>query len=299
MASKFRWIGQSPDGQTVTLQKFNGEFRCASYFNSQWQSENEDLIRTASIIDVETTGLDRKRDQIIEIGIRQFRFNRKTGEALELTESISELQDPGVPLTDIVQRVTGLTDAMLEGKSIDWSKVNAVLEQSDVIVAHNAGFDRPFVDAKSEVSQRKPWACSLRQVDWEDKGFNVQKLEMLCIYHGFYTDSHRALNDCDALMHLLSFTHDRFDLGQHPYFLELLKNARRSQIQIYASHSPFESKDDLKARGYRWNTQTKTWTKTLFKEQGEDEVAWLESVVYNGEFRGRVEEISLVDHFKS
>ena len=291
----FNWIGQSEDKKTVMLKAFDGGFCFADYATDQWIGDNQDKIKTGCVIDVETTGLNQKTDVIIEIGLRLFQFNRLNGDLLKVVEGYSSLQDPLRPLTEDIKRLTGITDEQLKGKQIDWKKVEELLLKSNVVIAHNAGFDRPFLDRTVSASKECHWVCSFKQVDWSEKGFFTSKLEFLSIYHGFYVGAHRALNDADALLHLLSF----LDLGtKRSYLDELLQRARKPVVLVSANQSPFESKDALRARGYRWDTQERVWSKMLLKELLDDEIAWMEAAVYNGKFKGIAQEISTKDLFK-
>ena len=292
----FQWIGKTTDGETVVLKRLKQEhFRFPQYFDAAWRDQNSDLIRTGAVVDVETSGLNAEQSQIIEIGLRLFSFNRQTGEVLELLDGYSAFQDPGHPLSDEIIRLTGITDEMVKNQSIDWGKVDTLLSSAQILIAHNAGFDRPFVDRLSEVSRSKIWGCSFKQVNWSSKGFTSQKLDVLSIYHGFFTDAHRALNDSDALLHLLSFS----DAEQNfPYLRELLHNARKVTIQMLAIGAPFESKDLLKAQGYRWDNGNRYWWKEVDQTELLDETSWLEKNVYMGAFRGKMVEIAPTDHFK-
>lgn len=266
-----------------------------SYFNEPWASANSDLIRIGAAIDVETTGLDQSKDQVIEIGLRIFKFNRNTGEVLRLEESYSAFQDPGVPLSEEVKALTHITDEMLKGQKIDWEQVNSLLSKCQIILAHNAAFDRPFIDAVAPISKTKIWGCSLKQVDWNGHGFHSQKLDVLSIYHGFFTDAHRALNDSDAVLYLLSLSSQKQGT---PYLLELLQNAKKPTLLVSALYSPFETKDVLKARKYNWDAGAKCWIKEVFLDQEQAEITWLEDLVYHGKFKGKIAEIQAVDHFK-
>ncbi len=293
----FQWIGKSPDGSTVTLHRFRESlFQKASYYSPEWEAANPGISRVGSILDVETTGLHHESSKVIEIGIRTFRFNRITGEFLEPLERYSAFEDPGEPLDEEIRNLTGLTDEMLKGQTIDWGTVDRLLSGSVIVIAHNASFDRPFVDKKSPVSREKIWGCSIKQLDWHSKGFTSQKLDVLSIYHGFFTDAHRALNDAEALLHLLSFTDPA---SQKPYLCELLEAARKPTVHVSATYSPFESKDHLRRRSYRWDPQGKVWWKEVQKEELDQEIRWLEEAVYGGAFRGKTREITPTDHFKS
>ena len=293
----FDWIGKSEDGNTITLNRLNNEmFVFPSYFNHEWELANTDYIRIGAAIDVETTGLDQSKDKIIEIGLRLFKFNRLTGELLSLDSSYSGFQDPEVPLSSEVKAITGITDEMLRGETIDWIKTNELLSKCHIIIAHNASFDRPFIDKQSLESTNKIWGCSLKQVDWNAYGFQSQKLDVLSIYHGFFTDAHRALNDSDALIYLLSLKNRS---SQYPYLFELLNNAKRPTILVSALYAPFEMKDFLKNRNYRWDAQNKVWNKIIYKDQSEEEIQWLADSIYLGKFKGKTLEIQPINNFKN
>lgn len=291
----FHWVGKSEDGQTVTLRRFGGAFSIPSYATPEWRAANAEKIRGGVVLDTETTGLNRKGDTVIEIALRPFKFNRANGDLIEVGQMYAALQDPGKPLSDEIKRLTGLTDADLAGKAIDWKTVDRLVGDAQIVVAHNAAFDRPFVERGAPSSAGKVWGCSLKQIEWAKKGFNVSKLEVLSIYHGFFAESHRAASDVDALLHLLTMT----DWTTHKTYLnELLANARRPLVRVRATHSPFESKDILKERGYSWDQNAKLWHRTVYQEDTDHEVAWLTSAVYKGDFRGALDEIPLTDNFK-
>ncbi len=292
----FKWIGKSDDGKTVTLKKLEQLIQAPAYASSEWIAANPDLVRTGVVIDVETTGLNRNDDQVIEIGLRRFTFNRENGDILEAATFYQGLQDPGQPLSPEIQALTGLTDAMLEGQKIDWDAVNSHLDSAHIIVAHNAGFDRPFIDRYARSSAAKIWGCSLKQIDWSAKGYSSQKLEILSIYHGFFTDAHRALSDVNALTYLLSH---RDEATGHTYFYELIENARKPFTRIFATGAPFESKDLLKRRGYNWDTAQRVWMKSIFTADLAAETSWLENNIYGGKCRANSQDIPIADNFKA
>lgn len=293
----FRWIGKSEDGKTVTLRRLEDcQMPFPHYATPEWIKQNSDIIRLGAVVDVETTGLSHADDHIIEVGLRQFLFNRNTGEVLALAKCYSSFQDPGRPLSAEITALTGITDEMIAGQKINWDEVNTLLAECALVIAHNARFDRPFIDKKSKPSTEKIWACSLKQIDWSAKGYFSSKLELLNIYHGFFTDSHRALNDADALLYLLSLNNSE---DQKPYLYELMQNAKRLMTQVIATAAPFDSKDHLKGRGYNWDSINRFWAKVIFKDDVVDEVSWLEDMVYCGPFGGITRDIALVDGFKN
>lgn len=293
------WIGKSADGNTVTLKKLKDlPTETAPYASQVWLDQNQDLVRRALVLDVETTGLNPQEDQIIEIAVRPFLFNKDNGDVLRIESPYTSFQDPGRPLRPEITQLTGITDEMLEGTKIDWEQVDQLFTKSHLIIAHNARFDRPFIEKKSKVSPEKVWGCSLKQVDWSAKGFMSPKLELLNIYHGFFIDSHRALNDVDALFYLLTLPTELTGAST-TYLAEVIKNARRATTQVIATSSPFETKDLLKGRGYNWDNINKFWHRTTYRDELPAEMKWLEENVYNGPFGGFTRDIALTESFKS
>jgi DNA polymerase III subunit epsilon len=62
---------------------------------------------------------------------------------------------------------------------------------------------------------------------------------------------------------------------------QLIAAAHSPSFKLRATGSPFESKDVLKARGYRWDAEAKVWFCTVADtERLEAELAWLKAEVY-------------------
>lgn len=95
------------------------------------------------MVDTETTGLHPTRgDTIIEIGAVKVRGNR-------IVDAYSQLVNPLTPLDEVITRLTGITDGMLEGQPT----IEQVVAEFDewmgdcsLLAAHNAVFDMAFLD---------------------------------------------------------------------------------------------------------------------------------------------------------
>ena len=256
---------------------------------------DQDCMNIA-FLDTETTGIDRANDKIIEIAVKLVKFEAPTGKILSIDQTYESFNDPEEDISIEITQLTGITNEMVEGHSIDWDEVDSIFEDSDLIVAHNAGFDRAFVDRHSSVSQSKIWACSISDIDWLGRGFTSPKQELLCYWHGFYFDAHRAMNDVDALIHLL--THGSYE-DDRP-LLELMDNAKKPVYVIFADNFKYDpvKKDIVKANKYRWNPDDKIWYKKVNFDELDSEKDWLTATIYDQVFEGRVEEINLNDKYK-
>jgi DNA polymerase-3 subunit epsilon len=236
--------------------------------------------RLAVVVDTETTGLSAAKDEIIEIGAVAFSFDDE-GNFGDVVDIFNGLQQPSAPIPAEITRLTGITDAMVAGQRIDMARLEALIRPADLIIAHNAGFDRLFCERLSPVFVPKPWACSVSEIKWADRGFEGTKLGYLIGQSGFFHDGHRATDDCHALLEvLLRPSENKTDLP----FAELLKASRKSRIRIYAENSPFDMKDHLKARGYRWSDgsdgRPKAWWTEVDEELCQDELDYLRADIY-------------------
>jgi DNA polymerase-3 subunit epsilon len=232
------------------------------------------------IVDTETTGLDPANDKIVEIGLVVFEFDPETGQAFRVLATYDSLEDPGIPIPAEVTDVTGITDAMVAGQKIDDEKVAALVRDAALVVAHNARFDRPFLEQRLPIFETLPWGCSFAQIDWRGEGVGSAKLDYIAYQYGFFFDAHRADTDCHALLEIL----------QRPLpksaVIALKRLADQTQQKdwcVYALNSKFETKDLLKARAYQWNAERKTWHRTVSGTEAiTGEVAWLKESIYGG-----------------
>lgn len=254
----------------------------------------EKLI-TVAILDTETTGTNTACDRIIELGMVLVELCPETGQAFRILRVFNELEDPGMPIPEESTRIHHITDDMVSGKRISEAEVESLLSGVSLIIAHNAGFDRVFVEQRFPIFATKAWACSWAQIPWTDHGVGSSKLEFLAYFYGFHFTGHRASNDCLALLEVLQ---QPLPLSGAKAMQALLQNARISDIKVSALDSPFDSKDALKERAYRWNADRKVWAKCVPKPALDDEVAWLRNFVYRGKnFRLELEKMNAMNRF--
>jgi len=235
--------------------------------------------RRALLVDVETTGLNPDKDEIIELAMVPF-FYSGDDEIVGIGEAFSALRQPARSIPAEVTKLTGIDDAMVEGKSIDPADV-AAFAGGNLIIAHNASFDRRFLERFCPALTQNPWACSMSELRWAHEGFESSKLAYLALSSGFYYDRHRALNDCHATIELLSRT---LPVTGRRALAVLLASARGTTLRCWAENSPFESKDVLKLRGYRWNgddnAQPRAWWIDVGEADIEEEKAFLCAEIY-------------------
>ena len=155
-----------------------------------------------------------------------------------------------------------------------------MLARADLVIAHNAGFDRPFVERRIPVFADFPWACSFADIDWKAQGQGSAKLESLAQALGYFYDAHRAEMDCHALLAVLGVP---LAANRGNAMQTIVAASTQPSYRLQATGAPFDSKDALKARGYRWDAESKVWYTAVKSTEALDaEAEWLKSEVYGG-----------------
>jgi DNA polymerase III subunit epsilon len=237
-------------------------------------------VRRAAIVDTETTGTDAAADQVIELAIVVFEYCHATGAVGRVLAAYDALEDPGLPIPPASTAIHGITDAMVAGQRIDDARVAQLLESVGIVIAHNAGFDRRFLEPRLPVFASLPWGCSWLEVPWSEAGIASSKLEYLAYRHGFFYDAHRAEADCHALLEVLS---QPFGESGGTGLKLLLDSARSPSFRLWANNSPFDTKDVLKQRGYWWDATRRCWSiEVKSRDAVQADLAWLSQTVYAG-----------------
>src|SRR6185312_4030050 len=184
------------------------------------------------------------------------------------------------------------------GHRIDTDAVTAFVDGAVIVIAHNAGFDRKFAERICPLFAKKPWGCSQKEIDWPKHGFEGAKLGYLLAGAGYFHQAHRAIDDCHALLEILAF--ELPTLGT-PALAALLERARRKTMRVWAEQSPFDLKDELKRRGYRWSDgsdgRPRSWYVDIDESKLDDEIAFLKTEIYLRDMEPRLQTLTAFDRF--
>lgn len=151
-------------------------------------------------IDLETTGLDPRRNKIIEIGAVRVEGN-------QIVEEWESFVNPGEKLEERIIGLTGIRDEQL-AQAPEIGEILPkllTLTESEVLLGHRVLFDYSFLK-KAAVDRR---------ISFEREGIDTlqiarkylgnlesRSLEYLCRHYGIRHQAHRALGDAKATVEL-------------------------------------------------------------------------------------------------
>lgn len=151
------------------------------------------------VLDMETTGLDPRFDEIIEFGAIKIRNN-------QIMDSFSTLIQPTYPIDTFITDLTGITNEMLESAP----SIEIVLPEilnfigEDIIVGHNVNFDINFLYDISNGALKNNFVDTLRLSRKIRKDLPNHKLATLVEAFQIPSEtSHRALADAEQTFQCL------------------------------------------------------------------------------------------------
>jgi DNA polymerase-3 subunit epsilon len=282
----------------VQILEASGEYRVLrrlafrQHFSTAMQP-----TKVGILLDVETTGLDTASDEVVELGMVKFAYH-PDGTVAAVLDSFSSLNEPSRTIPEDAIKLHGITNEMAAGHKIDAEAVSAFAADAAIVIAHNAAFDRKFAERYWPTFANKPWACSVNQVEWRAHGFEGSRLGYLLNGIGLFHKPHRAVDDCHALLEILAHT---LSGTERSALSLLLENARRRTVRIWAEHAPFDLKDELKKRGYRWSPgdegRRKAWYVDVDEANRDDEIAYLRQSIYLQDVELFEQTLSAFDRF--
>ena len=237
-----------------------------------------------ALLDFETTGFTPGRDEVIELGLVQVAYSPSLGKITEIIEITSQLECPKQTISELITSITGISNEMVAGKRIDDAHVARIVNSSNVLIAHNAQFDRAFFDIRFPEMANKVWACSVKDIDWRRHGFESAKLEYLLLKNGYFYDGHRAATDCLAMVQLFASVPNALP--------ELLANAQKASFKILAKGVSYADREVVKKRGYRWDAENRYWYTIVSDDEYAEETIFLNELCGSASSKNIIEAIS-------
>ena len=208
------------------------------------------------ILDTETTGLDPREHQCIEVGAILFDVPRRS-----VLSQVSFL----LPCErNPAQAVNGI-DPQLTRQEQPWSAAlacfDALVESADLLVAHNAAFDRQWFGVGPLPSLPKPWLCSMEDIRWPAERqlrSNPSVRDLALAYGVPVWAAHRALTDCIYLAQVFERCSD----------LEALLVQGLEPRRLYRARLSYEERHKARESGFRWNEPVSgAWSRRLSERE--------------------------------
>ena len=215
-------------------------------------------------IDVETTGLNPKEEYITEIGAVLYDVEKK---APMLMGSWLISIPQTVNITPFITQLTGIDRSMLNLFGVDEDvarvELGAMVDMANCFMAHNAPFDKSFIEPFLGEQDVLPWICSKSNLPHEEvlgRKVSSKSLEALTGYYQVFNPfAHRALFDVLAMLKIA----ERHDL------YEALELAGQESLTFYAQVS-YEDRDKAKDLGFSWCPKRRRWYKDVPHSKGDE-----------------------------
>ena len=161
-----------------------------------------------AVVDVESTGGAGEMNRITEVGIALV-------DDTEIVETFHTLVDPGAPISPFVQKLTGITDEMVQGAP----QLQKIAEKVDellrdrIFVAHNVQFDLKMMRTELKrccISFDPPRLCTVKLARRVFPGFPSYSLHNLTESLGLSDfHHHRAMDDTLACAEILKLAYNK------------------------------------------------------------------------------------------
>lgn len=227
------------------------------------------------IIDTECTGLNTKKDEIVQLAFNLIEFDTE-GNFYKVLYQYSSLQETQRKFHPKAALITNLNNEKLKGHSIDKETLKNLLEKTDVVIAFNASFDRPMLERFEPLFQKKYFACALEEIPYlELYGFGGSQellLQKICnVYYG----AHDALMDVNALTYLLS---QKAPNSDKTLFYVLMKMSQASKTRVHIITEDYLDGDYLREKDFRYSPNTRIFYKDVKDSELQETIDFIESL---------------------
>ena len=208
------------------------------------------------ILDTETTGLEPESHACLEVGAILFDV---------ASRSVLAQQSFLLPVEANAAEAINRIPAAVTRRPQPWSEglvwFQHLVETADVLVAHNAAFDRQWFGRGALPAVDRPWLCSMDDIRWpsERQLRSRPSVRDLALAYGVPVwAAHRALTDCIYLAEVFARCDD----------LELLLQRGLEPRRLMRAKVSFDERHQAKAAGFRWNDPIKgAWTRRLSERE--------------------------------
>jgi DNA polymerase-3 subunit epsilon len=131
---------------------------------TEFADSNGQPTRIGIFLDVETTGLDTAKHEVIELGMVKFAY-LPDGMITRIISVYESFNEPSTPVPEEITELTGITDAMVAGHRIDADAVISFATDAVIVIAHNAHFDRKFAERYWPIFEQRLGPAPLQRLN--------------------------------------------------------------------------------------------------------------------------------------
>jgi len=218
------------------------------------QPEDDDLVptRTLLIVDTETTGLDPQLDHCLEVGVILFDVPSR-----QVLAQQSFLLPVEANAAEAINRIPAFATNLPQPWRPALDYLQSLLDAADVLVAHNAAFDRQWFGRGHLPATDKRWLCSMEDMRWPaDRQLRSRPSvrDLALAYEIPVWAAHRALTDCIYLVEVFRRCND----------LEQLIERGLEPRQLMRAEVSYNDRHLARDAGFRWNELVKgAWARRL------------------------------------
>ncbi len=184
-------------------------------------------------VDVETTGLDPRKDRVIEVGIVKL-------DKLGNISTYSQLINPGFKIGKEVRALTGIKLKELHSAP-SFAEVLPIIQENlkaDLFIAHNSRFDHEFISeefARFNLDLGLPHLDTVKLAKTYYPNYLTYNLDSIIARLKIKIEKrHRALDDAQVLLTL--FQRIKMEFGEEDLLTsieKLITPAKKRQINIF------------------------------------------------------------------
>lgn len=218
---------------------------------------------------INTSGIDVSKEFIIELALVRCTYSISRRTVVSVDYYYHEYEDPRFQLSEDVQRYTHVTNQMIKDRSFDESQVRRILADSPLVIAFKPEMVRPFFERRFPIFADLSWGSASVDVPWRELGIKGSRLPYITTDHGYYYDFNSAGEQALTMSYIMYC---------RPEALESILNvATMSSYRIELKNFPRESKDKIKALGFRWDSDKRLWA-FLAKTKNDLDMLWQELI---------------------
>lgn len=197
----------------------DNQYRCSRFPICRYVGNNSDTSGDDVFVlfDIETTGVNRQKDRITEIGAIKVKEGKIIDEFSMLVNPGKDESGNQIFISSRITELTGITNDMVKDKKPESEAVREFIDwlgDVDTLAGQNVEkFDIPFMKAaakragiKLECSKVMDTLIYARRMKLKARGLiENEQQSTLAAYYGFSYNAHRALDDVKACFKILNF----------------------------------------------------------------------------------------------